>query len=64
VRYINAVVLDLIRKTIRDVCDRLWALIEGKAGGAMITAWPEILYTSPSSYVIAEEKGVRSRGSC
>ncbi|MEO8658334.1 MAG: hypothetical protein ABI693_07675 [Bryobacteraceae bacterium] len=48
---------DLVRKTIREVCDRLHALIEGRAGTAAITACPEILYRSPYNYVIADEKG-------
>lgn len=48
---------DLIRHTIRQVCDRLQSLIEGTAGTAPITASPEILYTSPHNFVIADEKG-------
>jgi hypothetical protein len=48
---------DLIRTTIRQVCDRLLALIEGTAGTAPITGEPEILYTSPYGFVIADEKG-------
>jgi hypothetical protein len=47
----------LIKDTIRQVCDRLKALLEGKGGVAPITAQPEILYTSPSGFVIADEKG-------
>jgi len=47
----------LVRDTIRQVCDRLQALLEGKAGVAPITAQPEILYTSPNGFVIADEKG-------
>lgn len=47
----------LIRRTIRQVCDRLLRLIEGTAGTAPITAQPEILYVSPYNFVIADEKG-------
>ncbi|HUI80865.1 MAG TPA: hypothetical protein VLY24_23225 [Bryobacteraceae bacterium] len=47
----------LVRETIRQVCDRLKLLLEGKAGSAPITAEPEILYTSPNGFVIADEKG-------
>jgi hypothetical protein len=47
----------LIKDTIRQVCDRLKALLEGKGGVAPITAQPEILYTSPNGFVIADEKG-------
>jgi hypothetical protein len=48
---------DLIKTTIRQVCDRLVDLLEGNAGTAPITAQPEILYTSPYNFVIADEKG-------
>jgi hypothetical protein len=47
----------LVRSTIRQVCDRLLALLEGRAGVAPIVAQPEILYASPYNYVIADEKG-------
>jgi hypothetical protein len=47
----------LVKDTIRQVCDRLKALLEGKGGVAPITAQPEILYTSPNGFVIADEKG-------
>lgn len=47
----------LVTKTIRDVCDRLLALIEGRAGTSPITAQPEILYRSDHDFVIAAEKG-------
>ena len=47
----------LIKRTIRQVCDRLLDLIQGKAGTAPITAQPEILYASPYNFVIADEKG-------
>lgn len=47
----------LIRDTIRQVCDRLLALLEGRAGTTPITAKPEILYASPYNFVIADEKG-------
>jgi len=48
---------ELIKQTVREVCDRLQALIEDRAGMAPITAQPEILYTSPYNFVIADEKG-------
>jgi hypothetical protein len=47
----------LVTRTIRGVCDRLIALIEGRAGMTPITAKPEVLYTSPYNFVIADEKG-------
>ena len=47
----------LVKETIRQVCDRLKDLLEGKAGVAPITTPPEILYTSPNGFVIADEKG-------
>lgn len=47
----------LIKDTIRQVCDRLLCLIEGRPGIAPITAQPEILYASPHHFVIADEKG-------
>ncbi|MBI5086384.1 MAG: hypothetical protein HZB13_17535 [Acidobacteria bacterium] len=48
---------DLVRRTIREVCDRLTKLIDGTAGTAPIMAEPEILYKSPYNFVIADEKG-------
>jgi hypothetical protein len=48
---------ELVKHTIREVCDRLLALLKGKAGIAPITAQPEILYESPFGFVIANEKG-------
>jgi hypothetical protein len=48
---------ELVMDTIRLVCERLQALLEGKAGTAPITAQPEILYRSPHNFVIADEKG-------
>jgi hypothetical protein len=48
---------DLVRRTIREVCDRLEQLIEGNAGISPITADPDILYVSPLHFVIADEKG-------
>jgi hypothetical protein len=48
---------ELVATTIRQVCDRLAALLEGKAGTAAITAQPEILYASPYNFAIADEKG-------
>lgn len=48
---------ELVTDTIRLVCERLQALLEGKAGTAPITAQPEILYRSPYNFVIADEKG-------
>ncbi|MEK7409047.1 MAG: hypothetical protein AAB225_28625 [Acidobacteriota bacterium] len=47
----------LVTTTIRQVCDRLFDLLNGRAGTAPITAEPEILYASPYDYVIADEKG-------
>lgn len=47
----------LVKETIRQVCDRLKDLLEGRAGVAPVTAQPEILYTSPNGFVIADEKG-------
>jgi len=47
----------LVRATIRRVCDRLLALLEGRAGITPITVVPEILYESPYGYVIVDEKG-------
>ena len=48
---------ELVRRTIREVFDRLEALLLGRAGTAPITANPEILYTSPHGFIIADEKG-------
>jgi hypothetical protein len=48
---------DLVRHTIREVCDRLYDLIHDRAGVAPITAQPEILYQSPHNFVIADEHG-------
>ncbi|MBZ5596182.1 MAG: hypothetical protein LAP39_28390 [Acidobacteriia bacterium] len=47
----------LVKDTIRQVCDRLEDLVEGRAGTAPITAEPTILYRSPHGFVIADEKG-------
>lgn len=47
----------LVKETITQVCARLKDLLEGKAGVAPVTARPEILYTSPNGFVIADEKG-------
>lgn len=47
----------LVQRTIREVCDRLVALLHGKAGILPIDAQPEILYDSPNNFVIADEKG-------
>jgi hypothetical protein len=47
----------LVVNTVRLVCDRLLALLNGQAGTAPITAHPDILYQSPYNYVIADEKG-------
>jgi hypothetical protein len=47
----------LVKSTIRGVCDRVLALLDGKAGIAPITAQPEVLYASPYNYIIAHEKG-------
>jgi hypothetical protein len=48
---------DLVKNTVREVCDRLMCLIEGTAGIAPITAVPEILHKSPGNFIIADEKG-------
>jgi hypothetical protein len=48
---------ELVMDTVRQVCERLQALLEGRAGTAPITAQPEILYRSPYNFVIADEKG-------
>ena len=47
----------LVQNTIRQVCDRLEDLLQGRAGLAPITVEPEILYSSPHGFVIADEKG-------
>ena len=47
----------LVKNTIREVCDRLLDLIDGKAGIAPITVQPDILYASPYNFTIADEKG-------
>jgi hypothetical protein len=47
----------IVTQTIRLVCDRLLALLEGTAGTAPISVQPEILYVSPHDFVIADEKG-------
>jgi hypothetical protein len=47
----------LVAHTVRLVCDRLLALLEGHAGTAPIAVMPEILYASPHGFVIADEKG-------
>lgn len=47
----------LVTNTIRLVCDRLLALIEGRAGTSPIQARPEILFRSAYDYVITDEKG-------
>jgi hypothetical protein len=48
---------ELVMDTVRRVCERLQALLEGKAGTSPITVQPEILYRSPYNFVIADEKG-------
>jgi hypothetical protein len=47
----------MVVHTIRLVCDRLLALLEGNAGTTPISVQPEILYASPHDFVIADEKG-------
>ena len=47
----------MVRGTVRKVCDRLLALLNGQAGITPITVQPEILYRSPYNYVIADEMG-------
>jgi len=48
---------ELVKATIREVCNRLEDLLLGRAGTAPITAEPEILYNSPHGFIIADEKG-------
>jgi hypothetical protein len=48
---------ELVKNTIRRVCDRLDDLLHGSAGIAPITAEPQILYVSAHGFVIADEKG-------
>lgn len=48
----------VVTQTIRHVCDRLLALLEGKAGVTPISVQPDILYASAAhGFVIADEKG-------
>jgi hypothetical protein len=47
----------VVAQTIRQVCDRLLALLEGKAGTTPVLVRPDILYTSPLGFVIVDEKG-------
>jgi hypothetical protein len=47
----------LVENTIGAVCERLLDLLYDRAGIAPITAQPEILYTSPYNFIIADEKG-------
>jgi hypothetical protein len=47
----------LVRETVRQVCARLLDLLEGRAGTSPVTAQPDILYTSPYNFVIADEHG-------
>lgn len=47
----------IIKLTIREVCDRLFALLEGNAGITPIAAKPKILYSSPYDFIIVDEKG-------
>lgn len=47
----------LVKDTIREVCNRLYDLLLGRAGIAPITVEPEILYNSPHGFIIADEKG-------
>lgn len=48
---------DVVTETIRSVCDRLLALLEGNAGTTPILVTPDILYASPHGFVIVDEKG-------
>ncbi len=48
---------EVVTRTIRLVCDRLLALLEGAAGTAAVFVQPEILYVSPYNFVVADEKG-------
>jgi hypothetical protein len=47
----------IVTRTVRAVCDRLEALLEGHAGITPINIEPEILYASPYDFVIVDEKG-------
>ena len=47
----------LVQRTVREVCDRLVALLHGKAGILPIDASPEILHSSLNNFVIADEHG-------
>jgi len=47
----------IVTQTIRLVCDRLLALLNGTAGTAPISVQPDILYISNRDFVIADEKG-------
>jgi hypothetical protein len=47
----------LIMDTIFQVSERLHALLKGEAGVAPIVAEPEVLYSSPYNFIIADEKG-------
>jgi hypothetical protein len=47
----------MVTETIRKVCDRLLALLEGRAGKTPFSVQPDILYASPLGFVIADEKG-------
>jgi hypothetical protein len=48
---------ELVKNTIWEVCERLHALLLGRAGTTPITSEPEILYESPYDFVIVDEKG-------
>jgi hypothetical protein len=48
---------ELVKNTIRRVCDRLEDLLQGRAGVAPITAEPQILHVSAHGFVVADEKG-------
>jgi hypothetical protein len=47
----------VVTETIRRVCDRLEALVEGRAGTTPITADPEVLHQSKYDFAIVDEKG-------
>ena len=48
---------DVVVRTIRQVCDRLLDLLNGTAETLPVTVYPEILYRSPSGFIIADVFG-------
>jgi hypothetical protein len=47
----------VVTGTIRSVCDRLEALVEGRAGTTPITADPKVLHQSPYDFAVVDERG-------